>query len=244
MRLYRASRGHSVSATTVVVSLLLAACGQPTAEQIVARTAEAMAGDVRIDDVRNVRIGMTYPDHEYPVVSEIGRPNRMRTEGVGRYVLVFDGERGAFLEQLPAEDGTPQGPALIDAAYGRDLELDIAFLFPAFFDHSSEYLGRELVDGVETHKLGVTLPLGIRTTYFIDATTYLPLKVIAEVTVDGTAYRPGRVFHEYADQGGVRYPRTVVHWWLEDQVDTAVVDLVEVNAALGEDRFVIPPGIR
>ncbi len=244
MRPYRALPGQSESIMTAALTLLLAACGQPTAEQIVARTAEAMAGAVRIDDVRTVRIDMTYPDHEYPVVSEVGRPNRLRTEGVGRYILVFDGERGAFLEQPPAEDGTPQEPALIDAAYVRDLELDIAFVFPAFFDHPSEYLGRETVDGVETHKLGVTLPLGIPTTYFIDATTYLPLKVVADVTVDGTAYHPGRVYHAYANQGGIMYPRTVTYWWMPDQVDTATVDLVEVNAALGEDRFVIPPGIR
>ncbi len=97
---------------------------------------------------------------------------------------------------------------------------------------------------METHALGVTLPRGIRTTYFIDAETYLPRKVVAEVTVDGTEYRPGRVFHEYADQGGIMYPRTVTYWWMQDQVDTAMVELVEVNPALGDDRFVIPPEIR
>jgi hypothetical protein len=196
-----------------------------------------------MDTVRTVRIGMTYPDHEYQVITDVGRPNRLRTEGVGRHVLVFDGEHGAFLQRPPADDGTPQGPAPIEAEYLKDLELDIAFVFPAFFDHPAEYLGRELVEGVETHKLGVTLPRGIRTTWFIDAETFLPLKVVAEVTVDGTVYQPGRVFLQYADQGGMQYPRAVIYWWTSDAVDTAVVNMVEVNPALGADRFVIPPGI-
>jgi hypothetical protein len=63
---------------------------------------------------------------------------------------------------LPAV--TPQDPELIEAKYLKDLELDIAFVFPAFFDYPSEYLGREVVEGTDTHKLGVTLPLGVRLT--------------------------------------------------------------------------------
>lgn len=31
--------------------------------------------------------------------------------------LVFDGERAAFLESPPAEDGSPQDPALVDSRY-------------------------------------------------------------------------------------------------------------------------------
>ncbi len=232
-----------VPALAVALTALIPACRQPTAERIVARTAEAMAGAGRIEDLRTLRIRMIYPDHDYPVVSELSRPNRMRTEGVGSYVLVFDGERGAFLESPPAEDGTPQGPELIDSSYLKDLELDIAFVFPAVFDHPSEYLGSEVAEGVETHKLGVTLPLGVRMTYFIDAESYLPLKVVADITVDGTEYHPGRVFSDYEDWGGMRYPRSVTYWWMPDEVETAVVDLVEVNVPFGEDRFSIPAGI-
>jgi hypothetical protein len=236
---------HKLSVATLAVALtsLIPACRQPTAERIVAMTAEAMGGAVRIEDLRTLRVRMVYPDHEYPVVTELSRPDRMRTEGVGNYILVFDGVRGAFLERPPAEDGTQQGPELIDSKYLRDLELDIAFLFPAFFDHPSEYLGREVAEGVETHKLGVILPLGIRTVYFIDAESYLPIKMVADVTVDGTEYQPGRIFNDYVEQGGMMYPRTIAYWWIADHVETAVVDLVEVNVPLGEDRFMIPAEI-
>jgi len=243
MKEFQNMHRSGVSALAVILTVSIPACQQPTAERIVARTAEAMAGAGGIEDLKTLRIRMVYADHDYPVVSELSRPNRMRTEGVGSYVLVFDGERAAFLESPPAEDGTPQSPALVDSRHLGDLELDIAFVFPAFFDHSSEYLGREVTEGVETHKLSVTLPLGVRVTYFIDAESYLPLKVVADVTVDGTEYHPGRVFSDYEDRGGMMYPRTVTYWWMADEVETAVVDLVEVNVPIGEDRFMIPAGI-
>jgi hypothetical protein len=227
-----------------VLAVLITACQQPSAERIVAEAAEAMMGSGRIEDLKTLRIRTVYPDHAYPVVTELRRPNQMRTEGVGNYVLVYDGERGAFLESPPAEDGTPQGPELIEAKYLKDLELDIAFVFPAFFDHPSEYLGREVVEGADTHKLGVTLPLGVRLTYFIDAESYLPLKMVADVTVDGVDYHPGRVFSDYQDAGGVMYARTFTYWWMPEDVETAVVDSVEVNVPLGDDRFTIPAGIR
>jgi hypothetical protein len=241
----RSQRGRRLSVAALIVTLIatIPACQQPTAERIVARAAKAMAGDGGITDLKTLRIRMVYADHGYPVVTELSRPNRMRVEGVGSYVLVFDGERGAFLESPPAEDGTPQGPSLVDSRYLRDLELDIAFAFPAFFDYSAEYLGREAADGVETYRLGVTLPLGVRMTYFIDTESHLPVRVEADVTVDGTEYHPGRAFSDYEDWGGMIYPRTVTYWWMPNEVETAVVESVEVDVTLGDDRFRIPAGI-
>lgn len=243
MRLSKSVARLDVCALAISLTAVLPACRPPTAEQIVARTAEAMAGERGMENLKTLRIRMVYPDHELPVVTEVSRPNRMRSEGGHGSVIVFDGARAAFLKRPPAADGTPQGPALIEAAYLRDLELDIAFVFPAFFDHPPEYLGRETIDGIETHKLGVTLPMGVRTTYFIDAERYLPVKLVADVTIDGTEYHPGRIFQDYANQGGMRYPRAVRYWWMPDSVETAVVERVEINPPLSTDRFVIPADI-
>jgi hypothetical protein len=216
----------------------------PLAEHVVARVAVAMTGAPTMDGVATLRINMDYPDHDYLVVTELMRPNRMRTEGVGNYVLVFDGERGAFLQSPPAEDGTPRDPELIDPEYRRDLELDIAFLFPAFFDYPAEHLGRETIDGTEVFKLQVGLPSGLATTYLVDAETWLPVRVLADVTVDGTEYHPGRVFSDYEDREGIVYPRSITYWWMPGSVDTATVDRIEVNPPLAEDRFEIPDDLR
>lgn len=246
MRTFERVHRLSMSAMAVTLIVMVPGCKQsaPTAERIVARAASAMTVGGEIEDLQTLRIRMVYADHEYPVITEISRPNRMRTEGVGNYVLVFDGERAAFLESPRAEDGTPQDPALVDSRYLRDLELDIAFAFPAFFDYPAEYLGSEMVEGVESHKLAVTLPLGVRMTYFVDIETDLPVRVTADVTVDGTEYHPGREFSDYEDWGGLMYPRTVTYWWMPDGVETAVVESVEVDVPFGEDRFSIPDSIQ
>ena len=39
------------------------------------------------------------------------------------------------------------------------------------------------------------------------------------------------------------YPRTVTYWWMPNEVETAVVESVEVDVTLGDDRFRIPAGI-
>jgi len=233
-------RGWTLLAIPAVIGVTLAACERGTAERIVARTADAMGGSERIAALRTLRIRTIYPDHAHPVISEIRRPNLLRTEGVGEYVLVFDGERAAFLERAPAEDGTPRGPELVDPEYSRDFELDIAFAFPAFFDYPSEYLGREVVAGVETHKLVVELPLGVPVTYFIDAETYLPLKARADITVDGTEYHPERSYGDYRETDGFLYPRAFTYFWQPEDVNEATVEIVEVNVTLGDDRFAIP----
>jgi hypothetical protein len=239
-------RVRSVAVQVLAVTLILptVACQQPTAEGIVARVAEAMSSSEDIETLTTLRVRTVYTDHEYPVISEFRRPNKLRTEGAGNYVLVFDGEQGAFLERPPAEDGTPQGPELIDPDYAKDLELDVAYVFPAFFDHPSEYLGVEMVDGVAAHELRVVLPLGVPLTYYIDAETYVPLRVVADVTVDGTEYHPELVYGDYRESGGIVYAHTFTVSWVPDDVDTALVELVEVNVPLDDDRFTIPADIK
>lgn len=244
MRTPQPIRGLCALAVSVAVTVMVAACQQPTAEDIVALAAAAMAGPEGIDGLQVLRVRTAYADHEYPVITEIRRPNLLRTEGVGSYVLVFDGQRGAFLERAPAEDGTPQGPELVDSTYVRDFELDIAFVFPAFFDYPAEYLGPETVEGIDTHALRVVLPLGIPVTYYVDAQTHLVLKARADVTVDRTEYHPERVYRDYERVGGIMYARSFTYSWMPDEVQTAVVESVEVNPPLPEDRFTIPADLR
>ncbi len=240
--------GHPKSAVARAVGVILivpmAACQQPTAEWVVAKAADAMSGAVEIEDLETLRIRTIFPDHDYPVINEFSRPDRLRTEGEDNYVLVFDGEEAAFLQRPPTEDGTPQGPELIDSAYLRDFELDIAFVFPAFFDHPTEYLGVESVDGVESHRLRVILPLGVPLTYFIDADTFLPLKVVADITVDGNEYHPIREFSDYKNAGGIVYAHTFTYSWVPDEVETATVQSVEVNVPLNDSRFAIPADLK
>lgn len=232
-----------------VVSLMLvsawilvpvAAAGPITAEQAVAGCAKALGGAEKVDALKTLRFKITHPEKNLQFVIEIKRPSRIRSES--GYILVFNGTRAGFLKGAPSENGKDPGPQLVEAESWKDFEVDIAFLFPAFFDYPSTYLGLETIEGRGFHKLGVALPMGLRMTYLLDEKTFLPYKIIAHVPSGGVTYNPERVLGDYEETGGVLFPRTFTSTgWSEK--GRATVTSVEVNIPLGDDRFEMPAGL-
>lgn len=211
-----------------------------TAPQVVARCAEALGGADKIASVRTLRIQMVPASKPKAVTHEIKRPNRIRSESAD-YVLVFDGERCGYLKGAPSKDGRDPGPKLLPEEEGRDFELDIAFLFPAFFDHPSQYLGTEAFEGSPHHKLALTLPMGIRVTYWLDGIRFLPARIVAEVPFQGEVVRVERTLGDYFSAQGLLFPRTMNSsgWAFKGP---ASVTNVEVNPPMEDGRFEIPGG--
>lgn len=219
-------------------ALPVAATDPVTAEQVLARCADALGGADRIAAVRTLRFSVSYPDSAALVVNEISRPSRIRTEA--GYILVFDGARAGFLKGAPASDGIDPGPLLLAEESWKDFEVDIAFLFPAFFDHEAEYAGAETVAGTTYHALKVALPLGAGMTYYLDGATFLPSRMVADVPSRGAVYHPERVVGDYRETAGVLFPRTFTSTGWGEKGRATVVS-VEVNPPLGDERFEPPP---
>jgi hypothetical protein len=215
---------------------------QVHAEEVVAACAEALGGAAAIDAVRTLRLTYRLPDHGGgAAVLEIRRPNLLR---MGDFA-VFDGSRAALLDRPPLPDGTERPAELVDAAEWPDFEMQIGWFFPAFFDYPSEYGGIEVIEGIETHKLEVRLPLGVRLTYFIDAATSLPLMLESHVALNGKDHRYSRFFGDYRETAGMLYPRTYTYYSFHvRQMFTVAIDELEINAPLDERRFAIPARLR
>lgn len=213
------------------------AAGPWTAEQVVARCAEALGGADKIAAVKTLRLSVDYPGYKVPCVVEIKRPNRIRSEA--DYILVFDGKRCGYLRGAPSKDGRDPGPKLLPAEEGRDFEVDIAFFFPAFFDYRAEYAGLESADGKECHKVAVVLPMGIRMTYFLDAQTFLPARIVAGIPDKGAVYQCEHVLGDYERTDGLLFPRTsdAQSWGPPGR---AKITSVEVNVPLDDARFAMP----
>jgi hypothetical protein len=201
-----------------------------------------MGGADRIASVRTVSIRMVTGPDQKTVTHEIMRPNRIRSEGAG-YVLVFDGKRCGYLKGAPSKEGREPGPTLLPVEEGKDFEADIAFLFPAFFDHPAQDLGEEAIEGRACHKLGVSLPMGIRMVYWLDPESFLPVRIVAEVPYQGTVVQAERTVGDYAPSEGVLFPRTVTStgWGFKG---SAAVTKVEVNIPLEDARFEMPEPAR
>jgi hypothetical protein len=208
-----------------------------TAEQVVARCAEALGGAERITAVKTLRLTVEYPGYKVPCLVEIRRPNRIRTEA--DTILVFDGKRCGYLRGAPTENGRDPGPKLLPEKEGRDFEADIAFFFPAFFDHPAEYEGTETVQGQECHKVAVALPGGIRMTYFLDAETFLPARIVAGVPLEGAIALCEHRVGDYRRTDGLLFPRSsdAKSWGPRG---LARVTSVEVNVPLDDARFEMP----
>ncbi len=230
------------SACALVIGGLGVSAQQLTADQVVARCADAMGGMAKISAVKTLRVTTSYPERAIPVVQEIMRPNLMRTESA--YVLVFDGTRGCFTKQPAAPAGEKPRAACAPAPEVKNFEVDIARIFPAFFDNKPEYLGTDKVGTTAVHKLRVALPLGAAMTYFIDAKTFLPLKATAEVTMSGKPFTPEYAFADYGTTGGVKFAHSVTYTFGTEAPIKATVTKIEVNVPLARDRFVIPEGIK
>jgi hypothetical protein len=156
--------------TTAVMAR--AAEAAPGREEIVAKAWKAMFGELKNADIKSVAVEAFSHGRTVPSRMIVKRPNLFRNEAPSG-ILVFDGQRAAWVKREADEKGDPRGPELIVPEYWKHFEVDIALLFPAFFDHAAELQGIEKVNGNDSYKLLVRLPLGSYITYFVDSRSFL-----------------------------------------------------------------------
>ena len=222
-----------------LAAVAVASCGgtaeSMTAEDIVARCAEAMGGDLGIQNLRTLRFELSSPERE-PTLWEIERPNLVRKERTGEMALVFDGSRVAYVVAPPNEDGSPAEPHLVDEAHWHHFEMDIALYVPAFFEYPATYVDTATVRGSPAHLLRVDLPMGGVVVYAVDAERFLPTRI----SLPDWGYDV--YLGDYGAVEGFMYFHKV--WSNPDGTDETVLESLELNPNLDAGRFEIPASIR
>jgi hypothetical protein len=135
----------------------------------------------------------------------VQRPNKFRNE-VRDGILVFDGHRAAWVKRSPDGEGNPRGPEIINSDSWVHFEVDIALLFPAFFDHESEYRGIKTIDGEKYHEIFVKLPKGAFISYFIDTEDFLIKR--RAVSWEGNPEHDlwDNIIDKYIEYDGIKFP--------------------------------------
>ena len=169
------------------------------------------------------------------VAWEIARPRWVRKDWDRGAVLVFDGQRAAFLAGPRGDDGELQGPHLVAESDWHHFEMDIALYVPAYFDYPAEYHGVVQLDSGPAHHIAVALPMGGTAEYLVDAESYLPVKISLpdwefEIVPNDWTEIDGVMVYRCA-----RCPSHPDH-------DTKL-EQIEVNPPLASSRFTIPPTI-
>lgn len=211
--------------------------------EVIARAADSWGGVDRLGALTSVRADFTYNEADGPVTHEIGRPNFVRSTGGDRYTSVFDGRHAAFLHYVDREGNTRE-PFLVEEDEVKDWELEKAWVFPAFFDHPAEYLGRQAMNGSETHVLRVNLPLGARVDYFLDAGSYLVIRAEGLAIIGGTTYESAREYYDFQEFDGILYPTRMTYFYGDEGPRPGTIGSVEFNVVFPADHFVIPETLR
>ena len=215
------------------------------AASIVAKCAEAMGGETRIREIRTLRAEVVYPDHDATaVLHEIRRPNRIRTERPGEYVSIFDGKNGAVWKFDSKDPGRPPVRQNVPDLAARGLETDLVWFMPAFFDYPAESAGFAESGGSKCHRLIVTLPLGTKAEYLVDARTFLVKKIILEETYQGQTFRLEREWLDLKPVQGVLFPSRMSYAGRGGAMAMAEVRSITFNPEIGDERFAVSGEIK
>ncbi len=213
-----------------------------TRDEIIAKAWKAMFGDLRSEDIRSLSVEAYFHGRAVPSRMTVRRPNLFRNE-TPFGVLVFDGQRAAWAKREPDDKGNPRGPELIPAAQWRHFEVDIAMLFPAFFDHPAEFKGSEKVNGNDAYILYVPLPLGANVTYFVDSRSFLVTRRLVNWDGDPKAEPWENLIDSYAKSGRIFFPDGYVFAGSKGK-EKGYYKNVRFNVNPADDLFKIPEELK
>ena len=218
-----------------------------TVDQIIARYVQARGGIEKIRAVQTLRFTgrMTLPDVEAPIVFEMKRPNRMRTEFVfqgNTGVRAFDGQKAWMVLPVPGLDQPQLMPPdeARDARDQADIDLSPLVNYQAK-GFTVELVGREGPIGKEMWKLRVSGRDGPVRSLFIDSKTSLVVRGEETRSVGGQDVELVTVISDYRAEGGLVFPHSIqVGPKQGDEQQRFIFDKIEVNVPVDDARFAMP----
>ena len=228
-----------------IILCVTAACTQTsrpikTADSIIEAYKKSAGDSGKMDSIKSLHFEIEFPGHDYLVIVDVQRPDKIRTSGGDKYILVFDGKRAAYLKGAPSESGQETGSRLLPKNEWKDFEVDRAWYLPAFLDYPATLAGMDTVNSIPVYQLKTTLPLGAKMTYYLDTRNYRIRKISAEVEMDGKTYFPHREYSNYRTVNGFAVADSFTYSYTEETGPTAVVKAVSINNDYLADFFKIP----
>ena len=219
----------------------------PTVDDIVARHVAWRGGLKKIRAIQTLREQgrvSAGADRQGVVTRERKRPSRSRFEftvqGVTS-VFVSDGQHGWKMSPFDGDTGPSPLPDEVVAEAAEQADIEGPLVDWQAKGHKVELDGRESVGGRDTYKLKLTLKNGGVRYEYLDVKTLERVRTESTRTVRGRPVLIETTYGDYRKSGGVRFPHLI-------DVETAgrpqglhvMVDTIEVNPPLSDDRFRLP----
>jgi hypothetical protein len=240
---------HALAPVLVLSAAIVgpAAARAQTADQVLARYLQARGGAEKIHAVETLRLTgrLTLPDVEAPLLVELKRPNRMRTEFVfqGKTgVRAYDGRNAwMILPVLGMDQPQPMPPE--DAREAREqADVDLSPLVdPSAKGFTVELLGRENALGKESFKVLVRSRDGQVRTMYLDARSYLVTRIEETRQIEGKGEEFETLVGDYRTVAGLVFPHVIeVGPKRGDDRQKFIFDKIEVNVPMDDARFAAP----
>jgi outer membrane lipoprotein-sorting protein len=228
-------------------SLLAAAAGAQTVDEIIAKNLQARGGLEKLKNVQSIRFTgkMTVgPGIEAPVTLELKRPKNLRMEFTFQGMTAiqgYDGKDGWMITPFRGTK-TPE-PMAADDLKEADEQADIDGPLVDYKakGHTVELVGKDKVEGAEAYKLKVTLKNGDVIHFFIDSDVFLDVKTEAKRTIRGSEVEAETIFGDYKEVGGLFFPHAIEAGPKgAQQKQKITIEKVEINPPLDEAHFKMP----
>jgi hypothetical protein len=240
---------HALAPVLVLSAAIVgpAAARAQTADQVLARYLQARGGAEKIHAVETLRLTgrLTLTGVEAPLLVELKRPNRMRTEFVfqGKTgVRAYDGRNAwMILPVLGMDQPQPMPPE--DAREAREqADVDLSPLVdPSAKGFTVELLGRESTLGKESFKVLVRARDGQVRTMYLDARSYLVTRIEETRQIEGKGEEFETLVGDYRPVAGLAFPHVIeVGPKRGDDRQKFIFDKIEVNVPMDDARFAAP----
>lgn len=258
MRTHSRTFAAAFGAVALVLGLMAVPTGanaqEMTTEQIIAKNIEARGGQDAMEEIESARIKgkmiMQTPagSMEAPITMEWAAPDKMRIEFTIQGmtgVQAYDGEAGwtlmPFMGQSEPQKMTAQE---LEQAQNQFSDVRGPFYNPADQGYEIEYVGETEVEGTPAYEVKVTRGEQ-ESTYYLDKDHFLEFKTVAtlpnpmgegEITAETSV-------GDYKPVGDVIYAHSMditPQGAPAGSGQSIVIDSVEWNVDLGDDRFSMP----
>jgi hypothetical protein len=229
--------------------LVFAACGTgaETVDEVVAQYLRARGGAERLRGVSTLRLTgrMSMPGLEAPLVLELKRPHKVRTEFTvdgQTAVRAYDGEVAWTL--LPVPDASPQ---LVPPDQADELRAQADVDLSPLVDSQSKgftvaLAGRESLPGGEAWKLVVSGGAGPPRSLFVDVDSHLVVRTEEVRTQEGREVPMVTEVGGYRTVDGLVYPHQLRSGPRDDPESWQSVEIerIDINPPLDDARFSPP----
>ncbi len=234
-----------ILACLALMAGLPALAAAETAEEIVAKYAEALGGREKVESIqtwkatgKSLRMGM-----EFPFIRYQKAPNLMRTEvdiQGAQMIVAFDGSKGWMINPMTGS----QDPIQMPEVESKMTEIESCIMDP-LLDYKNkgytiELVGEDDVEGTAVLHVRVETKQDLIMDYYLDAEYYLPIKQTQKITQEGNVIEMDNYFSDYKDVGGVLQFHAIETRMGGQTLSQVQIETLEFNVEVDESIFVMP----